>query len=887
VRDVKPEHTAQELREWLDIERTMSAISRAFVDCDPDGADACIEDALAHIARLTDADRAFVLETTDAGHTFEFRNEWCRAGVPSRSSGSLRRLPAEYFPGWWARIGNREHILIPRVADLPPGTERDRLQSAGAVSLAAAPMMCRNEPRGLVGIVTTTEERAFSPRVMYVLEQVGALVMAALERRAAEEDRRQSEDAMRASEERFRRLVHNSADVTVVIDGVGTFTYVSPQITGLLGYEPEELVGRSSLELLHPDAVDEVVAGLATTAEGTDGSVPVGLTLRSKDGEWVETEVMAASMLEDPTVAGIIVNMRDMRESNRAATALEELEIRFRQVFDHAPIGMAIVTPDGTFVDVNAELANMLGYTTDELLHKRWIELTHPDDLGISNDNYARLLAGETDNYSVEKRYVRKDGTTLWVRVSVTAVMNAHGRPVFCIGHYQDITERKAIEQRIAYEATHDTLTRLPLRKLLLDHLELALCGRGRREGDVAVLFIDLDRFKHVNDSLGHAAGDELLIQVADRLRRAVRMVDTPGRFGGDEFVVVCPEVGGVSAAVAIAQRIRELLEAPFCIRGMDMFIGASIGIALAGAGADDAATLLAHADAAAYRAKERGRNRVEIFDDDLRSFVAHRLDVENGLRHAIDHGELRLLYQPVVTIDGGRVVGLEGLVRWERDGRLVPPIEFLPVADDSGLIVPIGQFVLDQACNQAARVRATVPGATLPVGINVSARELSQPDYATQVHDALRRYNLPPIALGFEVSEMLLMQDTPQVIDTISRLQAAGHMIAIDDFGTGSSSLRQLRRIPFRAVKIDRSFILELSDDHEGAMIVGSVVSLARALGMQVIAEGVETADHATALLALGCDRAQGYLFAPPVSADEALAMVANGVVPGRAAAA
>jgi len=383
-----------------------------------------------------------------------------------------------------------------------------------------------------------------------------------------------------------------------------------------------------------------------------------------------------------------------------------------------------------------------------------------------------------------------------------------------------------------------------------------------------------------VNDSLGHAAGDELLTEVARRLRSAVRDIDTPGRFGGDEFVVVCPDLADVRDAVAIAERIRGLLETPFAVAGVPVFVGASIGIALADADSNPA-TLLGQADTAAYRAKDRGRNRYEIFDEDLRASVAQRLDTEVGLRHALDHDELRLLYQPVVEMDSGTLIGFEALVRWERNGRLVVPGEFLAVAEETGLIVPLGQQVLEKACRQLAAWRRAVPARPLPrLSVNLSARQLTQPELVHDVRRALAAAGVSPDTLCLEITETVLMQDTPQVVANVNGLRDLGVSLAIDDFGTGYSSLSYLRRLPVSAVKIDRSFTLGLGDDDEGTTIVASVIGLANALGMDVIAEGVETVEHVETLLRLGCAHGQGYFFSRPVSPTVALEYLKRGVV-------
>ncbi len=867
--------TERELRERLDIEATMSLISRAFIDGGPERSDECITEGLARIGALCGADRAFVYVSNDHGVTFDNTHGWTREGLAWEHE-PRRGMEAAQFPSWWATLRAGEPIVVGDAGDLDPDahTERTVMAGAGLRAVVMVPMMLRDEPIGFVGLGDFTGARAWSAPTISLLGQFAAVATTALERRKAEV-------ALRASEERFRLLVQNSPDAVIVIDELGNFNYASPQIEALLGYTPEQLIGTSSLDLIHPDDADDAAVAIANTVEAAgDRGNGVGLRARHANGSYIPIEVTGSSALDDPVVGGIIVSVRDMRESIRIAATLEEIEIRFRQVFDHSPIGMVITGLDGKFAKVNAALCDMLGHTAEELAELTTKDLTHPDDLDATLHHFSELLRGDARSFSAEKRFRCRDGRYVWARVSVTAVTDAANKPLYFIGHVENVTERKQIEDRMAYDATHDALTGLPLRTLLLDHLELALAGARRHSTRVAVLFIDLDRFKHVNDSMGHAAGDELLTEVARRLRSAVREIDTPGRFGGDEFVVVCPDLADVRDVVLIAERIRQLLEEPFQVRGAPVFISASVGIAVADA-ETDAATLLGQADTAAYRAKDRGRNRYEIFDEELRASVAHRLETEMGLRYALEHDELRLVYQPIVDMSSRDIVGFEALVRWERDGRVRTPAEFLAVAEETGLIVPLGHQVLEQACHQIATWRRALPGVRLPrLSVNLSARQLACPDLAKDVRRTLAATGVHAEDLCLEITETVLMQDTPQASAVVNELRDLGIRLAIDDFGTGYSSLSYLRRLPVSAVKIDRSFTVGLGTDDEGATIVASVVSLAHALHMEIIAEGVETIEHVEALLALGCDQAQGYYFSRPVHPDAALELIRAGVI-------
>ena len=686
----------------------------------------------------------------------------------------------------------------------------------------------------------------------------------------------ESTEELQQNERRFRTLIAKSSDIVTVVGTDLQIKYVSGAVDDILGYGIDELVGRDATELIHPDDIDEALIAVARTITPDGRGEPLELRLLHRLGHWVALEALGTNLMDDPLVGGIAVNLRDISERRRIEETLREAQDRFEEAFEHAPIGMAMVGQDGHFFRVNPALCRMLGYTNDELLELTSDELSHPEDLANTVEHHVDAYRGGSDNYVLDKRYRRKPGDWIWCRVHVSIVKDTDGEPLYSVGQILDVTERRRFEEQLAYEATHDNLTRLPLRNLIIDHLGLALAGARRRSTEVAVLFIDLDHFKRVNDSLGHTGGDELLVSAAERLRSAVRDGDTPGRFGGDEFVIVCPDIGGPSDALVLAERIRAALEPPFSVRGTEVFVGASVGVVVAN-GSADPATLLKYADIAAYRAKERGRNRAELFDENLRSSVATRLDTESAFRRAIDSNELVVHYQPVVSVNSGEITGFEALVRWERPGfGLVPPGEFLPIAEETGLIVPMGKQVLRIACAQIAQWAGQFPDGSSPkVAVNLSAGQVGQTDLVDDVERIVAESGATPGSLCIEITETLLMQDTPATIDTLNRLRTLGVSLAIDDFGTGYSSLSYLRRLPVTVLKIDQSFILELGLDPQGATIVASVIDLAHALGMECVAEGVENAVHLATLARLGCDEMQGFFFSRAVPADEATAML------------
>ncbi|MGO9872754.1 MAG: EAL domain-containing protein [Acidimicrobiia bacterium] len=440
--------------------------------------------------------------------------------------------------------------------------------------------------------------------------------------------------------------------------------------------------------------------------------------------------------------------------------------------------------------------------------------------------------------------------------------------------------ERKAFEEDLAHQSMHDPLTGLPNRLLFLDRLGQSIARCQRTKSSVGVVFLDLDRFKNINDSLGHDAGDELLVAVAHKLESVIRPGDTVARFGGDEFTVLCEDLTADTAretAVEISERLLATVIRPMVVREAEMFVGASVGIALALTGDERPEELLRDADAAMHHAKEAGRGRVEVFDDTMhaRALTAH--STENALHRALERGELRLFFQPIVGLSDARCIGAEALVRWQHPERgLLGPAEFIPLAEETGLVVPLGWWVIEEAARNAARWQLE-HAEPFQVSINLSARQLVQPDLADRVADVIAQTGVRPSNVCFEITESVLMDDTETVIDVISRVRALGVEFAIDDFGTGYSSLGYLKRFPVDAVKIDRSFVTGLGTDPGDAAIVSAVIGLAHALGLRVTAEGVETEEQLATLIGLGCDEAQGYFFLPPQPAPDLRSLIAN----------
>ncbi|PYS91698.1 MAG: hypothetical protein DMF64_11485 [Acidobacteria bacterium] len=570
---------------------------------------------------------------------------------------------------------------------------------------------------------------------------------------------------------------------------------------------------------------------------------------------------------------------RHAAEAQRHIEALQASEARFRSSFDYATIGMALVSTDGQFLQVNRSLSEIVGYREQELLLHKFQELTHPDDLGAVLANLSQLLDGKLASCQTEQRYLHRHGHEVWVHLGSSLVRDAQGQPLHLLFQLQDITDRKRAEERLLHDAFHDVLTGLPNRALFMDHLKMAI-QRAKRSPErlYAALFLDLDRFKVINDSLGHMVGDQLLVGIARRLETCLRPGDTVARLGGDEFTVLLEELTDIDDAIAIAQRIQTELTMPFNLGGHEVFTTVSIGIAPSSTGYDRAEDLLRDADTAMYRAKLSGKNRYVVFDKAMHDRAVNLLQMEIDLRRAIDREEFCLRYQPIVSLADGRVMGFEALLRWQHPERgFISPLDFIPVAEETGLIVAIGRWVLTQACQQ---MRAWQEQQQLPahftVSINLSSKQFAQPNFIEQMAGSLRDAGLEPNRLKLEITESMVIENIDTTAEMLTQLRALGVELSIDDFGTGYSSLSYLHRFPINTLKIDRSFISQMHST-ENAEIVHTIITLARSLEMDVVAEGVETPEQLEQLRTLGCDYAQGYIFSRPLEAGDATRLITH----------
>jgi len=672
------------------------------------------------------------------------------------------------------------------------------------------------------------------------------------------------------NEARFRAMVRDSNDIMAIVDPHGRLVYASPVTERILGLDIEPLIGTDVFDLIHPDDRDLARGGFHLTTAGKEAD-RVEIRLRHADGGWRVVEAVATNMLDDPAVEGIVISARDLTDRRRAEADLREAQERFRSAFEHAPIGMALTSVDGKLFRVNRALVQILGRGESELLSSSIHDLSHPDDREVCRDAMHHLMVGDTSSCQLEQRYLHHDGHPVWVAVSTSVVRGVNDEPLYLVTQVEDIGERRASGEALAHQAVHDPLTGLPNRLHFVERLSRELARAEQRHERIAVLFLDLDRFKVVNDSLGHSAGDRLLVAVADRLSATMGPTDVVARFGGDEFTILCQNVTSEETAELVAERVAEAIARPVALIEGEVFVTASVGIALSGTTTDTPETLLRNADAAMYRAKDLGRDRAELFDAREHHRAVDDLRTGNALHRAIERGEMRVYYQPMIDLNDGSLFGFEALIRWEHPERgLIPPMEFVPLAEETGLIVPLGVWALEQACRQAKCWYDAAPDTPmLSMSVNLSPRQLAEPALPNEVARVLHDTGIHPSALWLEITESTLMRDAESALSALGALRALGLHLAVDDFGSGYSSLAYLQRLPVEALKVDRSFTEGVGIRKDSTAIVHAVVSLARALELSTVAEGIETREQFQLLRGMGCEVGQGFLFGPARPAD------------------
>jgi len=684
-------------------------------------------------------------------------------------------------------------------------------------------------------------------------------------------DRKAAEVALREHEDRLRGLFEHTS-VGVVRAGLDfTMLEVNPAMCRITGYPAEELVGRSVLDITHPDDRRTNEETIRRVATGVDRWAEVEKRYLHRDGHVVQVNVTVSAVPgPDGAPVHLAAIIQDVTEKVAALDALRRSEETLRLLAESAQdlIFRYRFEPEPRIDYASPALETVYGWRLEDFLPGSDPMRSLIGD-AQAEAVMATLGSGHASVAPINVEVAHKDGRKIWSDARVSAIVDETGELVGLQGVVRDVSERKVVEDQVAHQALHDALTGLPNRTLLVDRINQALVRLEREDGVAAVLFLDLDGFKLVNDSLGHAVGDQLLQGVGERLRSAARGMDSVARLGGDEFVVLCENLVDSTEAMTLAERLLEALAAPFDIAGHQLFISASVGVATTPV--TDVDAILRDADAAMYQAKKSGRNRCTAFHPGLYEQSSRYLRLASELHGALERGELRVHYQPLLSLASGEVTALEALLRWQHptDGMLFPE-EFIAVAEDTGLIVDIGSWVLAEACLQTARWARSHPG--LSISVNVSPQQIAD-ELIGHVETALSASGLSPCQLVLEVTESTVVANAS--VSVLARLRELGVRISVDDFGTGYSSLAQLQELPVDELKIDRAFVQRLAGTDADAAVVTSIIDLAHIIGLHAVAEGVETPAQAAAVRSLGCDSGQGYLWSRPVASKSIPALL------------
>jgi diguanylate cyclase (GGDEF)-like protein/PAS domain S-box-containing protein len=671
-------------------------------------------------------------------------------------------------------------------------------------------------------------------------------------------ERKRAEDALRESEARLSSIIAATSDAIVVVDLQGCIRFANPAAAVLFDRPIPELVG---FWLGWPLVASEIteIEILKPTRKTITAEMRVTETL------WDKEKVYLASL-------------RDITDRKQAEERLRESEEKYRRIVETAAEGIWMLDRDHNTTFVNQQMAAMLGVTIEEIVGKNFLDFVDEAERSLVQASIQHRQQGIEEKYDFQLRC--KDENPLWVTISARPFFDSEGSYAGTLKMIADISDRKRAEAQLEYNAFYDSLTDLPNRTLFMDRLTHTIRRSQRRDSyPFAVFFLDLDNFKVINDSLGHSAGDRLLVAIAHRLESCLRASDTLARLGGDEFTILLEELDSRQEAIPIAQRIHSALKSPFNLDGRDVFTNISIGIAFDSPDYNFPEELLRDADAAMYRAKALGKNHYAVFDRQMHEAVLARLQLETDLRLALEREEFFVYYQPIISLSSGQLSGFEALVRWQHPTRgLIAPDKFIPIAEETGLIVPLGWWVLRQACHQLSLWQQQFSlDPPLAIGVNFSGKQLKELDVVQQIEAILAQTGIDGSCLKLEIVESLLMDDSEAILGTFAQLRGMNIQLAIDDFGTGYSSLSYLHRFPVSILKIDRSFVMGMQADRSNGEIVKAVVSLAQALKIDAIAEGIETLEQLTYLQELGCEYGQGYFLARPLEPQAATAFVAR----------
>ena len=860
-----------QLRYVSGLQELLVDISREFLADSSDGFHRRVDDALARVGSHCRVDRSYVFRFSADGTRYSNTHEWCAAGVePQRDA--LQDISSDPLPKLMASVHGQRSVRIADVDALGPeqDAERQFFQGLGIRAVMVVPIIVDGETYGLMGFESTREARHWSDDEARLLQGLADLIGAAIRRDRMESDLRESEARLRVIADHvpgdvYQRVMDADGDMRV--------THVSAGLGNLFGIEPQRALRDRGylMDHIHPEDIDRYRAAVAESARTLERH-DIEFRIRAPDGRqrWARS-IASPRRGDDGAIIwdGIAI---DETERKQAEAQLEQTRALMEIAGRTARVG-------GWSVD----LASRSITWSDEVcaIHECPAGTTVPIDEGIgyyAPEHRERIeylfheCATHGTPYDEELAIITARGNRVWVRVIAEAVRDGGGNVVEVRGALQDISQQREAQEEIEFLALYDPLTRLPNRRLLRDRLQQLLANRARTGRHAAVLFLDLDHFKTLNDTLGHDVGDLLLQQVAQRLTRCLREVDTVARFGGDEFVVVVADLAR-SAQVAteqaekVAHNILTALTEPYHLDGHERHTTVSIGLTLFGDGDDTADELMKRVDLAMYHAKDAGRGTVRVFHPDMRLAVDARVRLEAELRTALRAGAIVPEYQPQVDADG-RLIGAEALARWEHpEHGPISPAEFIPVAEQSGLIHELGETMLQTACEALVSWSARNLQTDFCVSVNVSARQFHHPGFVDQVKRVLARTGAPAEMLVLELTESMLLTDIEDTIGKMDALRAQGIGFSLDDFGTGYSSLAYLKRLPLSQLKIDQAFVRDALVDPNDAAIVRTIILLADTLGLGVIAEGVETEELRALLEGYGCRRHQGYAISHPLS--------------------
>ncbi len=670
-----------------------------------------------------------------------------------------------------------------------------------------------------------------------------------------------------------RSILETAGEGIVSLDARGSLTYVNPAAAELLGALPKDLLGRDARDFwvqsnCYPQVdnwsklpIQQIMDGDIQLSSGT-------AAFKRSDDTQFPVEFLARPLIVSSSLKGIVLTFHDITEKLEGRRALEESESQFRELSENSLVGVYVIQED-IFTYVNPRLAEIFGYKREEIIGKMGpLDLSSPESRTGVKTNVEKRISGEVESIHYMIRGLRKDGTKIDVELFGNRSLY-HGTPGV-IGTLLDITSRIDAEGQIQYQAYYDTLTGLPNRRLFNDRLDHALKTADRQDQKLALLCLDLDRFKQVNDSLGHETGDALLRSVCARIQNTIHDNDTLARLGGDELAIVLERIEGVEMAAAISAQVLALFEKPFDVGPHKLFIAASMGISIYPEDGETGANLVKHADAAMYTAKKQGGAAYEFYRPAMTASSAEWLELETALRRAVEQKQLRLYFQPQVDLRSGKIIGAEALVRWlHPDKGLISPIKFIPIAEATGQIVEVGDWVIKEACRHLRNWQAD--GLTIEqLAINLSGVQVVRGDVVDSLRQAIEETGIDPSMLELEITENSIMEYTEDVQGVLLSLRNLGVSLAIDDFGTGYSSLSYLKQLPIDKLKIDRSFVMGIPEDTSDIAIIKAVISLGNVLGLEIVAEGVEKPSQRNIILENGCHIGQGYLFSPPLPAEE-----------------